>query len=141
MSNIRTNTQIFDNDQYCPPKLTFKKCLRSLSHATEKEHCFGFASLKVSFYSTTASTLKIHFHPSQNIMTYSGGMLSGAFPTELIPKNTIQFTVPANTYKLFCVPIEGEMVNLEVTIADNTNEKETYLKCLLTNQSVQYNFE
>ena len=97
------------------------------------ENVFHYNFMKISYYSTSATTLTISFSPAYLFSRKSGGV----FQSPISNLKTETFTIPANTYKFFTLPIMGEYVSAKINAPDISNEEYTYLKvCYVDYQTI-----
>jgi hypothetical protein len=131
-SNNQLTEKVSDN-------IFVNSVLRRTETNFEMDDCFNYSYVKISYYSTVNTTLKITFHPSllpcqlfgtqQNIQTNS--LLN-------ITLNTTSYICAASTYKYFVLAVRGEMMTLQINVDTPShlpNDRHTYLRVMFSNHN------
>jgi len=107
-------------------RIYYNQSLEQTNTAIGYENVFHFNFVKVSCYSTSAVSITFTFHPEFIYNRIVQGQTKLTSPITTLKTET--FTVPANTYKFFTFPVQGEYMSGLITAADISTEEHTYLK-------------
>ena len=100
------------------------------------EYVWNHSFVKISYYSTIASSVKVTFQPQylHCVATFDANSrlpTIGASPIQL-ETQIHDFTAEPNTYKHLVLPVTGEMVSIEVTAPTYSSTGHTYLSVCAT---------
>lgn len=128
-----------DNNETLLPDMIFNGGV--LVKEFDREECFAYNTIKISTFSLVGGTLTIEFTPNYIPTEIAGGTVETGFSrqsTTLItfPSHTI--TIPANVYKYYQIPVEGEYFKITIT---HTTASNFYLRTALSNNSSFVNLD
>ena len=105
------------------------------SRTFSPEYVWNHSFVKISYYSTIATTIKVSFIPQYLHQTgsFNSGRVYTFNPSPItLEEQVFDLTVEANVYKHFCLPVKGEMVKVTVEAPTYSGDGHTYLACCAT---------
>jgi hypothetical protein len=120
-------------------KIFYNHKLASQYTNFEMDECFNYSYVKISYYSTIPTTLKLTFHPTILPCKYFGTQQNiQTDDLSTVALNTSTYLCAASTYKYFVLAVRGEMLTTQIIISDISNlgtDKHTYLRVMFSNHN------